>query len=225
MTYERLKASERNRIIHDFLNKKPDPNFDVYDNGNGKYTIKRKTPIKKETPVKPVVEEENNIIIEENPPDEPKQDEKADEDEQYNPFTDNNMYLPQYKLSKMQMFSQMQMLMNQMFIENFKALRIQQKKTEKKRKLVGQKAKKIHDILVQVANQDDEPEPQPEPQPQRINNNIFPQKSSHEDEPLNTAFPNLNENNNTVNTEEVPPGPPYNRFNSRRNNLKDLMPF
>jgi len=55
-------------------------------------------------------------------------------------------------------------MMNQMFIENFKALRVQQKHTEKKRKMVGQKAKKIHDILVSVAKEEPQDEEIQEPE-------------------------------------------------------------
>jgi di/tripeptidase len=119
-------------------------------------------------------------------------------------------------MSKIQLLSQYQLLLNQMFIENFKALRIQQKKTEKKRKLVGQKAKKIHEILVQVAKEPDDEEEPPKKEVQIEPSNEIPE----------LIQPSPNDRDVNVNLNDVPMGPPYNRVSSfsRRNNLKDLMP-
>jgi hypothetical protein len=153
--YERLKISERNRIIENFRKGTPDPNYVVIPNKAqpGKYTIRKKT-LEQEQEGETQPQPEGPVQ------EQPQQEEPQQEEQDYNPFNDDEMYYPQNKLSKQQIFTQMQMMMNQMFIENFKALRVQQKHTEKKRKMVGQKAKKIHDILVSVA-QEEEPEEPP----------------------------------------------------------------
>jgi hypothetical protein len=154
--YDRLKISERNRIIENYRNGTPDPNYDVIPNKTqeGKYTIRKK--VQQENQEKTQEVHDNGEIQQEGPVEQPQQQE-----EDYNPFNDEELYYPQNKLSKQQIFTQMQLMMNQMFIENFKALRVQQKHTEKKRKMVGQKAKKIHDILVNVVKDDpDEEEPE-----------------------------------------------------------------
>jgi len=154
MTYDRIKSSERNKVIEDFRNGKPDPNYEVFPSKKekGKYTVRRKQPPSTNPDVALCITNPELEMPEETPKEEPLQEET----QEYNPFNDEELYYPQKKLTKQQIFTQMQLMMNEMFIENFKAMRKEQKRSEKKRKQVGDKAKKIHDILINVASQEEE---------------------------------------------------------------------
>jgi hypothetical protein len=167
--YERLKDSERNRIIANFQAGHPEPDYEVISNKNqpGKFTVRRKVPI---TNI-PNTQEYNNEHTQEGTSNDaieerPMKVEK--EEEEYNAFNDDELYMPRGFLSNYEMFSQMQMMMNKMFVEQFKVLRKDQKRTEKKRKLIGQKAKTIHDIIIK-ASQQVEKEREPEPEIERNN--------------------------------------------------------
>jgi len=168
--YERLKTSERNRIIQAYHDGKPDPNFDVIPSKSqsGKFTIRKKlhenanekqatgepNPEDKEQPQKNVsiteAQEANTNI---NPED------LADEVPNY----DDEYFIPKTSMSKASMFREMQLQLNKMMLEQLKILRRDQKATERKRKKYAGKSKKIHHILSNIAFNEDQIPPEPEP--------------------------------------------------------------
>jgi hypothetical protein len=168
MSYDRLKTSERNRIIADFTAGKPDPNYDVIPSKTqkGKFTIRRKLPAENKPPVeeKPKEETKNEPPAEnlQNTANMEAEEEEVD-DPNYNPYLDDETYYPKFKLTKNAMFREMQLMLNKIMLEQMKMLRQDQKRTEAKRKKYGTKTKKIHNILAGIAYNDDQLKPPPKP--------------------------------------------------------------
>jgi len=207
--YERLKQSERNRIIANFQAGKPEPDYEVIPSKNqpGKFTIRRKVP----TTSLPNIEEH----VDEHAQEGPATTTTIDEEEvEYNAFNDDNLYMPQSSVSQYEMFCQMQMMMNKMFVEQFKVLRKDQKRTEKKRKLIGQKAKTIHDVLIKAYEQNKAIEEKPEVEEDEITETI---KEEIQPEKIitNPDVQNYDQELNNMRT-------PVNMY-SRRNNIKSLI--
>jgi hypothetical protein len=99
-----------------------------------------------------VNEQDNNIIIEgENP-----NEENNTQIEEYNPFNDPRMYYPRSKMTKSTMFREMQMMMNSMFLEQFKLLRQNTKESEKKRKKLAEKTNAMYRSISNFVAEPDE---------------------------------------------------------------------
>jgi hypothetical protein len=167
MSYDRLKTSERNRIIADFTAGKPDPNYDVIPSKSqkGKYTIRRKLPAenKKTVEEKPTEETKAEPSAEDIPNTADMEAEEELNDEAYNQYLDDAYYTPKTKLTKNAMFREMQLMLNKIMLEQMKMLRRDQKRTEAKRKKYGTKTKKIHNILAGIAFNDDQIKQPPPP--------------------------------------------------------------
>ena len=189
--YVRLRDSKRNELIANFQEGIMDPEYEVIPNKTtkGKYTIrKRKVPLPTEAPKQETQEGDTPA---EEPVQQPEEIEEP-EQEDYNPYLDDQNYLPQFKMNKNAMFREMQMQINRMFIENMKMMRQQVKQTEKKRLKLKEKNAKISNMLSSIVEQAEreeaeaenvedevevpeepepetqpEPEPEPEPVPQR----------------------------------------------------------
>jgi hypothetical protein len=162
MSYDRLKTSERNRIIAAFTEGKPDPNYDVIPSKTqkGKYTIRKKlqNPNKKAEEAQPTEDAPSEVSQPDIPNTEgvENEEEPAQEEEDYNPYLDDSYYYPKTRMTKAAMFREMQMALNRMMLEQMKMLRRDQKRTEAKRKKYGTKTKKIHNILSSIAYNDDQ---------------------------------------------------------------------
>ena len=149
--YVRLRDSKRNELIANFQEGIQDPEYEVIPNKTtkGKYTIrKRKVPLPSEEPKEQPEgdqKEEPQQVQEEQP--------EETEQEPYNPYLDDQNYLPTYKMKKNAMFREMQMQINRMFIENMKMMRSQLKQTEKKRMKLKEKSGKISNMLSAIVEQ------------------------------------------------------------------------
>ena len=190
--YVRLRDSKRNELIANFQEGIMDPEYEVIPNKTtkGKYTIrKRKVPLPTEPPKEDTPQEETPAE------EQPQQPEGTEEQEDYNPYFDDQNYMPSFKMNKNAMFREMQMMMNRMFIENMKMMRQQVKQTEKKRMKLKEKNAKISNMLTSIVEQaereeaeenvegevevpeettpEQEPEPEPEPVPQKEYTNEY----------------------------------------------------
>jgi hypothetical protein len=186
--YERLKTSERNKIIQAYRDGKPDPNYDVIPSKNqpGKYTIRKKlaenapekpgtgekiadanTETLKDISVPEKQETDNNIISPE-----------PIEEEPY----DDEYFMPKMGLSKAGMFREMQLQLNKMMLEQLKILRRDQKATEKKRKKYAAKSKKIHNVLSSIAYNEEQIPQEPEPNDIEEKKAFFEKKPEKEEE-------------------------------------------
>ena len=205
MSYKRLSTSERNSILADFQAGKETPGYEVIPSKTtkGKYTVRRK---KEETPAEPAPvttpETETETVAE---------TEDAGEtvtDESYNPYTDDDNYIPSYKLNKNAMFREMQMQMNRMFIEQMKVLRQWQKQTIRKQDKIKTRTKRIHDILQTIPTDEvEEPEVKEE-----VKEEVEQEAPVQEETevPLNTGynyFDNDYQNPTPVNVTAPPPEP------------------
>ena len=152
--YVRLRDSKRNELIANFQEGIQDPEYEVIPNKTtkGKYTIrKRKVPLPEDAPKEeqPVTDEQPETVPQnsEEPPEEP----TVPED--YNPYLDDQNYLPSFKMNKNAMFREMQMQINRMFIENMKMMRSQLKQSERKRLKLKEKSGKISNMLSSIVEQ------------------------------------------------------------------------
>jgi hypothetical protein len=178
----RLKEAERKKIIDDYKKGIRSKDYDVYESKNqkGRYTIKRKalynnTNEQQQQPTniqqqddQQQQEEGNNdeVIVEEN-------------NNNNNPFLDDKMYIPTNKMSKNIMFREMQMMMNGMFLEQFKLLRKEQKHSDKERKNLGEQTYQIYKLLRKI---NDEPDQQHQ-QPTRQNKTNNIEHQQHDEQP------------------------------------------
>ncbi|MDR1818729.1 MAG: hypothetical protein LBR15_00585 [Methanobrevibacter sp.] len=76
--------------------------------------------------------------------------------EEYNPFNDPRMYYPKSKMTKANLFREMQMMMNSMFLEQFKLLRKDNKFSEKKRKKLADKTNAMYRSISNFVAEPDE---------------------------------------------------------------------
>lgn len=143
--FVRLKDSERNALIENYRNGIVDPNYEVIPSKTttGKYTIRRR---KVSLPVEEHTEEPQQEPAEE-------QEQHVEVAEEQDPYTNDAMFYPGYKLNKNAMFREMQMQMNRMFIEQMKMMRQQVKYAEKKREKMKTKSKRISDMLTNIVEQ------------------------------------------------------------------------
>jgi hypothetical protein len=151
----RLADSQRNSLIEDFRNGIVNPDFDIIPNKNvkGKYTVrKRKVPlsVRKEGDLPPV-EGEQPPVSEEQPLTFEKDETVTDDT--YNPFADDELYIPGGGMKQGEMFREMQLQINRMMLEQMKMMRHQQKDQMTKHNKYKEKTKKVYDIINQVANQ------------------------------------------------------------------------
>lgn len=155
-----MPDSQRNALIDDFNHGVVHPDYEVIPNKTtkGKFTVrKRKVSL-------PVRKEGDPPPKEGDPP--PKEEEEPrDEiitDSTYNPFADEELYIPQGSMKQGAMFREMQMTLNRMILEQMKMIRQGQKYQMKKHDKYKEKTKKVYDIISSVANQSKKPEPQQE---------------------------------------------------------------
>jgi hypothetical protein len=150
-----MPDSQRNALIADFNAGVVHPDYEVIPNKNtkGKYTVRKRKvslPVKKnETP-----KEGEETPKEEAPP---KKEENFEEefeatDKNYNPYTDDENYMPK-GMKEGRMFREMQLQLNKAILENMKVYRHQIKYQQEKYKKYKEKTKKVYDIITQVANQ------------------------------------------------------------------------
>lgn len=171
--YARLPDSKRNELIDNYRNGIIDPNYEVIPSKTttGRYTIRRRKTALPVPENQPQSQQQPEQPVEQPQEEEPPEEEP--EEAPYNPYTDDNNYLPQFKMNKNAMFREMQMAMNRMMIENMKMMRQQVKQVEKKRLKLKEKNKKISDLLSSIVEQAEreeqeeqqrpaEPEPAPE---------------------------------------------------------------
>jgi hypothetical protein len=165
----RLPDSQRNSLIEDFRKGVVTPDYDIIPNKNikGKYTVRgRKVtlPVKegeelpKEGEEPKPTTEEDPLILQEQP--------QVITDETYNPFDDGELYLPPGAMKTGEVFREMQLQLNRVFLENMKMMRKDLKYQKLKHDKYKQKTKKIYDIINQVASRseyDDEEQSYTEP--------------------------------------------------------------
>jgi hypothetical protein len=145
MSSNRLKESERKKIIEDYKKGIKSTLYDVYESPKqkGRYTIKRKTELQ---PEQDIVEEQQQ---------QPEPELQQPEQQEDNPFLNDNMYIPPVKMGKNVMFREMQMMMNGMFLEQFKLLRKEQKHSDKERKRIGEQTYQMYKLLKKINEEPD----------------------------------------------------------------------
>ena len=171
MSYQRLPDSKRNELIAEFNEGKVNPDYEVIPSKNqkGKYTVrKRKVSLPADKDVQDA------------PPNQPEPvEEEPVEDTPV--FQNDDSYIPARKMRKNEMFRELQMEMNKMFIEQLKMMRQNIKHQDKKRQKLKNKSQAVYDLLAEVAREppkeppkepEPEPEPQPEPEPPKETPNI-----------------------------------------------------
>jgi hypothetical protein len=180
---ERLSQSERMKIITDYQKGTPNPNYDIFESKTqkGRYTIRKKGETGE---VKTEVKPEQNV-------EGPVQEEIVVDAPEYNPFNDDEIFLPKRHLTKAQIFREDQSIINGMFLEQFKTLRELFKHTEKKRRKLGDKTNKMFNILKTLATEEPE-EPIIEEPPKEEPKVIEPkQVETKPTVPKKTKFKNL----------------------------------
>jgi len=111
----------------------------------------------------------------------------------YNPFNDPRVFFPMNKMTKRDLQNNYQWLINQMFYEQLKSIRKEQKREIKKRNKIGDKTKALYKTVVEGLNEVEpppEPTEQPTPTNTQTNTQITTPNNTAQTNPTNNTTPN-----------------------------------